>query len=88
MKKIESVPFWDNGEILNANYLSLRGDDNMRDECIFVYTLMYVNEDSDVRRKALYNGSVVMNGQDYDGYATNDYAYEFVASKLGLTLIS
>lgn len=82
MRKIQAVPFWDNGVIKDANYLSIQGDDNMDNGCYFQYRLINVDENNE--QKVLYLSGLYMTGEDYDNYETNDYAYNWVANQLGL----
>jgi hypothetical protein len=87
MRKIEPVPFFDNGVMKNANYLSIEGQDNMTNGCYFVYRL--INQDSEEDEpKTLYQSGRYMGGEVYENYQTNDYAYEWIANELGLILIN
>lgn len=86
MRKIQPIPFWDNAQMKDANYLSLRGIDNLINRCMLIYSLISFDEESGIK-KTMYEATIDMDGSDYDGYTTNDYAYEFAANKLGLTLI-
>ena len=82
MRKIEPMPFFDNGIMKNANYFDLQGDDNMSDSCYFQYRFLNVDENN--QQKVLYMSGLYMNGEDYVNYETNDYAYDWAASKLNI----
>jgi hypothetical protein len=90
MKQIQPVGIWFNGAIVNANYLNLVStSDNLVSSATFFYVL-YANE-MDMQGNALANGSLTMDGFDYEAYSTspdsNGYAYSWAAGKLNLTLL-
>jgi len=90
MKQIQPVGIWFNGAIVNANYLNLIStSDNLVSSATFYYVL-YANE-MDMQGNALANGSLTMDGFDYEAYSSspdsNGYAYSWAAGKLNLTLI-
>jgi hypothetical protein len=90
MKQIQPVGIWVNGAIVNANYLNLVSTiDNLISSATFYYVL-YANE-MDMQGNALANGSLTMDGFDYEAYSTspdsNGYAYTWAAGKLNLTLL-
>ena len=90
MKQIQPVGIWFNGAIVNANYLNLVStSDNLISSATFYYVL-YANE-MDMQGNALANGSLTMDGFDYEAYSTspdsNGYAYTWAAGKLNLTLL-
>ena len=90
MKQIQPVGIWFNGAIVNANYLNLVStSDNLVSSATFYYVL-YANE-MDMQGNALANGSLTMDGFDYEAYSSspdsNGYAYSWAAGKLNLTLI-
>jgi hypothetical protein len=90
MKQIQPVGIWFNGAIVNANYLNLVStSDNLVSSATFYYVL-YANE-MDMQSNALANGSLTMDGFDYEAYSTspdsNSYAYSWAAGKLNLTLL-
>lgn len=90
MKQIQPIAIWFNGALVNANYLNLVStSDNLVSSAIFYYVL-YANE-MDMQGNALANGSLTMDGFDYEAYSSspdsNNYAYSWAASKLNLTLL-
>jgi hypothetical protein len=90
MKQIQPVAIWVNGSLVNANYLNLIStSDNLTTSAIFFFVL-YANE-MDMQANALANGSLTMDGFDYEAYSTspdsNNYAYNWAAGKLNLTLL-
>ena len=81
MKTIEPISIWDNGTnqeaiILNAYCIN----DNLSTSATFYYSLL-----SDSLQQ-LAQGNLSMSGEDYIGWQTNDYAYDWVATQLNLTI--
>ena len=86
MKQIQPVSIWYNGEIKQATIFNLIGiNDNLVDTCIFYYQI-FVSPNL-----AVADGNLEMTGADYIAYSTsttaNDYAYEWGATQLNLTLV-
>ena len=79
MKTIEPVVFPLNlgtATILNAYCIN----DNLSTSATFYYALL---SDS---QSQLQQGNLIMTGEDYDGWATNDYAYNWVATQIDVTI--
>lgn len=86
MKQIQPVSIWYNGQEIQATIYNLIGvNDNLIDSCTFCYQL-YVNQNFQVA-----DGNLTMSGADYIAYSTsttaNDYAYQWGATQLNLTLV-
>jgi hypothetical protein len=80
MKEIQPVVFPLNlgtATILNAYCIN----DNLSNSATFYYALL-----SDTQSQ-LQQGNLTMTGEDYVGWATNDYAYNWVASEIDVTII-
>jgi hypothetical protein len=80
MKTIEPVVFPLNlgtAVILNAYCIN----DNLSTSATFYYTLL-----SDTQSQ-LQQGNLTMTGTDYDNWATNEYAYDWVAQQIEVTII-
>jgi hypothetical protein len=80
MKTIENVTFPLNlgvASLLNAYCIN----DNLSDSATFYYALL-----SDTQAQ-LSQGNLTMEGQDYLDWATNDYAYNWVATQIDVTII-
>jgi hypothetical protein len=81
MKQIESVQIWDNGQVLEATILNAYCiNDNLSTSGTFYYSLL-----SDAQQQ-LAQGNLTMTGEDYQAWQTNDYAYDWVAAQLNLTI--
>ena len=80
MKTIEAVVFPLNlgtATLLNAYCIN----DNLNNAATFYYALL-----SDAQSQ-LSQGNLTMTGQDYNDWQTNQYAWDWVASELNLTII-
>jgi hypothetical protein len=86
MVNIQPIEIWISGQIKIATELDLVSiNDNLSNQCLFLYVL----SDSDGMQLA--TGNITMIEPDYTQYVTstnsNDYAYQWGASTLGLTII-
>jgi hypothetical protein len=80
MKTIQPIVFPINlgtASILNAYCIN----DNLSSSATFYYALL---SDS---QKQLQEGNLTMTGEDYNGWATNDYAYNWVGTQIDVTII-
>ena len=82
MKQITPISIWDNGTVQEASVLNAYAiNDNLSTSAIFYYTI------SSESMQQLAQGNLTMSGDDYDAWETNDYAYDWVAGQLNLTII-
>jgi len=86
MKQILPVSIWYNGQMVSATLFNMVcTNDNLIDSATFYYQL-YVNVNFQVA-----DGVLSMSGADYIAYSTsttaNDYAYQWGATQLNLTLV-
>jgi hypothetical protein len=88
MKTIVPVSTWSNGQEIEANVLNsyVQGD-NLKSQATFYYGIGTVSyTDLGVIFNALSSGMLIMTGQAYADYQTNQYAWDWVASQLNLTI--
>jgi hypothetical protein len=94
MKRIEPITAWKNGEQLEANLLNAYIiNDNLATSCSFYYSLNTSGEGTEamplIMGQALAEGNLTMDGEQYLAWnGSNDYAFEYIAEKLNLTLIA
>lgn len=86
MKTIEPVLIWvngtqDEGTILNAYCIN----DNLSTSGTFYYQILSENVDLTVGQQ-LTQGNLTMTGDAYQAWQTNEYAYDWVAEQLNLTI--
>ena len=86
MVQIQSVPIWNNGQIKDASWLNANCiNDNLSTQATFYYQLC---EDSEGQSgQMLADGNLTMTGQDYLNWNDIDYAYNWIANQLSLTII-
>jgi hypothetical protein len=82
MKTIQPISIWDNGIVQEASVLNAYCiNDNLSTSATFYYTI------SSESMQQLAQGNLTMSGDDYDAWETNNYAYDWVAAQLNLTII-
>ena len=89
MKQIQPITVWSNGQELTANVLnSYVLIDNLKSQADFYYGIgVPINEPALMGINTLSSGQLTMTGQAYADYQTNQYAWDWVASQLNLTII-
>ena len=87
MKAIQNVQVWKNGEEKQANTINvILINDDLATSANFYYQLIASSEEN--QSESLADGNCSCAGQDYiDWDNSNEAAYEFVASKLNLTIV-
>jgi len=86
MKQIQPVSIWYNGQMVQATLFNMASiSDNLSTESTFYYAL-FVNANFQVA-----DGNLTMSGADYIAYSSstnsNEYAYQWGATQLNLTLV-
>jgi hypothetical protein len=93
MKRIEPVQVWKNGEQLEASLLNaIIVNDNLETACTFYYQLLTGGDGTEAMPisvgQSVAEGNISLSGEDYlEWSGDNNYAYEYIASKLNLILI-
>jgi hypothetical protein len=93
MRKIEPVQIWKNGEQLEASLLQATIiNDNLESACTFYYQLLTGGDGTEAMPitsgQSVAEGNISLSGEDYLAWnGSNDYAYDYIAEKLNLTLI-
>jgi hypothetical protein len=81
MKTISPVAIWDNGQVLEATILNAYCiNDNLSTSGTFYYSLLSSSS------QQLTQGNLTMTGEEYQAWQTNEYAYDWVAEQLNLTI--
>jgi hypothetical protein len=86
MKEIQPISIWYNGQMVPATIFNMTSiSDNLSTQASFYYQLL------SAENIPLTIGNLIMDGTDYTNYSTNvdsnDYAYQWGAEKLNITLI-
>ena len=93
MKQIEPVQVWKNGEQLEASLLNaIIVNDNLESACTFYYQLLTGGDGTESMPisvgQSVAEGNISLSGEDYLAWnGSNDYAFEYIAEKLNLTLV-
>jgi hypothetical protein len=93
MKKIQPVTAWKNGEQLEASLLNATiVNDNLESACTFYYQLLTGGDGTEAMPiavgQSVAEGNISLIGEEYlEWNGSNDYAYDYIAEKLNLTLI-
>lgn len=86
MKTIQPVTSWANGQAVQAKILnSYVINDNLSTSATFYYALLAENEDGSIGA-GVAQGNLTMTGEAYAAYGTNPFAWDWVATTLGLTI--
>ena len=90
MKTIQPINVWQNGQVKSATKFNMNSIfDNLEDSATFYYELLKVNVDGEgnetTEQVAQGNLSLTTDYDSWDG--SNDWAYSWGASQLGLTII-
>ena len=81
MKTINPISIYYNGQMINAVVLNTYCvNDNLSSEAKFYFAL-YSSE-----FVILSQGNLLMTGADYTAYETNQYAWDWVAQQLNVTI--
>jgi hypothetical protein len=81
MKTISPVQSWTNGQSVQATILNAYAVNvALGTSAIFYYCLL------DDKQVMVAQGNLTMNGDDYQKWSVDSYAWDFIASKLKLTI--
>lgn len=84
MKKILDFIVWVNGKNEIAKYMALIcNNDNLLNQAVFYWA--FYNEIDGKPGNKISDGNITMDGADYEGWETNDYAWNWAAAQLGVT---
>jgi hypothetical protein len=88
MKTITPVSVWFNGQEVQASVLNASCSlDNLVNLATFNYQLMQIILIDNLEYTVpVVNGQQTMSGTDYDAWETNEYAFNWIASQLNLTI--
>jgi hypothetical protein len=81
MKTIQPVQSWANGQVVEATILDAYAiQDNLTSSATFWYGIF------DNAMGQVSQGNLIMSGSDYTAYLTNQFAWDWVATQLNLTI--
>jgi hypothetical protein len=86
MKTIEAVSIWDNGTVQQATILnSYAINVTLNTSATFWYGLFTDNADTSVGMQVA-QGNLTMTGDAYTQWTTDNYAWDWIAEQLNLTI--
>jgi hypothetical protein len=86
MKTIEPVSIWDNGSVKQAAILdAFAMNVSLGKSATFYYTLYSENIDKSINNQ-LASGNLIMQGEAYEQWTIDSYAWDWVAEQLNLTI--
>jgi hypothetical protein len=86
MKLIESVSIWSNGQANEASILNAYAVNViLGNSATFSYSLHAISDENTIGIQ-LAQGNITMDGDDYANWQEDSAAWEFIASKLNLTI--
>jgi hypothetical protein len=86
MKTIQPVPIWDNGTVQEAKILNTYAVNvTLNTSATFYYSLFSENLDKTLGIQ-LAQGNLNMTGEAYTQWQTDNYAWDWVAEQLNLTI--
>jgi hypothetical protein len=90
MKTITPVTVWYGGQEVQATILgAIAQNDNLVNSATFQYQLLQevsMPESLYVYTKSVVTNYLTMTGEVYDNWGDNDYAYDWIAEQLNLTI--
>ena len=89
MKTIQPITVWYNGQDVQATVLNVYcSGDNLQSSAMFQYQILTTDGSPEAHPffTTASQGQLTMTGTDYDAWETNDYAYDWVAAQLNLTI--
>lgn len=85
MKTIEPVQVWYNGQEINATVLNAYANNvELNVSASFYYTLYSINENNYIYQ--VNSGSLKMEGQAYQDWDQDTFAWDWIAAQLNLTI--
>lgn len=100
MRNIQPIQIWHNGQPKEASVLNARIiNDDLSSSCVFYYELREANviipsteeggQETTTSGAKLSDGNITISGDTYNTWdGTNDFAYDYIATQLNLTLVS
>ena len=90
MKKIQPFNIWVNGQTKTAQYLALiLNNDNLLNQAVFYWA--FYDEQQGKAGNKITDNTITLQGADYTAFNTsinsNNYAWNWAAQTLGVTLI-
>ena len=90
-KQIEPINIWVNGETKVAEFLNANGINVTLGVSATFYWQLFTKftdlEGNEVAGESISQGNLTMDGEDYQNWNQDIFAWDWIATKLGLTII-
>ena len=86
MKTIEPVSIWDNGTIKEAKILNACAINVTLGNSATFYYSMYSESVDQLVGDLIAQGNLIMDGEAYEQWAVDSYAWDWIAEQLNLTI--
>jgi len=91
MKQIQPIDIWINGETKVAEFLNANGINVTLGVSATFYWQLFTkvtdSEGNEVAGESLSQGNLTMDGEDYQNWNQDIFAWDWIATKLGLIII-
>jgi hypothetical protein len=82
MKEIKPIQMWQNGQFVEGIYLNTWAENvTLNTSALFVYNIL------DANQQRVQYGNLIMSGDAYTKWQSDNYAWDFIALSLNLTII-
>jgi len=82
MKEIQPIQMWQNGVFVEAIYLNAYAVNvTLGTSAVFCYNIL------DAAQQRLQDGNLTMTGEAYTKWQSDNYAWDWIAEQLNLTII-
>lgn len=88
MKIIQPISIWDKGEIKEGQILNILGSNVKLNQSAELLYAIYEMQSNGNAGGQLTGGILALEGEDYQLWNDDSFAWQWVADKLGLTIIS
>ena len=85
MKTIEPISIWDNGTVQEASVLNTYAVNVQLNNSAIFWWGLYSTVDGNIANQ-LSQGNLTMSGEAYTQWTIDEYAWEYVATQLNLTI--
>lgn len=86
MKTIEPVSIWDNGSVQQATILNTYASNVILGQYASFQYMLYSDNQTTMGFSVLASGNLTMTGEAYTQWTIDDYAWDWVAQQLNLTI--
>jgi hypothetical protein len=87
MKSIQPIPIWENGVTLEAKILTAHAVNVILEQSATFYYALHLQMPDGSLGQMIRNGNISIYGDEYAQWEQDEYVWDWMASKLNLTII-